>query len=89
MRPSRTVPIVSQSKASLRAGLMLCHSRPDKGYSLVDCISMLTMRHEGLTEVLTNDRYFEQEGFRGAVSGSLDQSPQPRRQPAPNPSYVR
>jgi predicted nucleic acid-binding protein len=25
---------------------------------------MQTMRGEGLTEVLTNDRHFEQEGFR-------------------------
>jgi predicted nucleic acid-binding protein len=25
---------------------------------------MQTMRREGLTEVLTNDRHFEQEGFR-------------------------
>jgi len=39
-------------------------ARPDKGYSLTDCISMHTMRREGLTEVLTNDRHFEQEGFR-------------------------
>jgi predicted nucleic acid-binding protein len=38
--------------------------RPDKGYSLTDCISMGTMRREAITEVLTNDRHFEQEGFR-------------------------
>jgi predicted nucleic acid-binding protein len=25
---------------------------------------METMRREGLTDVLTNDRHFEQEGFR-------------------------
>jgi predicted nucleic acid-binding protein len=25
---------------------------------------MQTMRREGLSEVLTNDRHFEQEGFR-------------------------
>jgi predicted nucleic acid-binding protein len=25
---------------------------------------MQTMRREGLTEALTNDRHFEQEGFR-------------------------
>lgn len=64
MRASRTVRIVSQSMASFQAGLMLYQSRPDKGYSLVDCISMQTMREEGLTEILTNDRHFEQEGFR-------------------------
>ena len=46
------------------AGLDLYRARPDKRYSLTDCISMQTMRKEGITEVLTNDRHFEQEGFR-------------------------
>ena len=45
-------------------------ARPDKGYSLADCISMQTMRKEGLTEVLTNDRHFEQEGFRALFRDS-------------------
>ncbi len=31
---------------------------------MTDCVSMQTMRLEGLTEVLTNDRHFEQEDFR-------------------------
>jgi predicted nucleic acid-binding protein len=61
---SSIVRVISQSRASFRAGLQLYRDRPDKGYSLVDCISMQTIRREGLTEVLTNDRHFEQEGFR-------------------------
>jgi predicted nucleic acid-binding protein len=56
--------VVPQSRVSFLAGLELYRSRPDKGYSLTDCISMQTMRREGLTEALTNDRHFEQEGFR-------------------------
>ena len=58
------VLVFPQSRDSFLAGLELYCARPDKGYSLVDCISMQTMRREGLTEVLTNDRHFEQEGFR-------------------------
>ncbi len=58
------IRIVPQSRSTFLAGLALYNARPDKGYSLTDCISMETMRHEGLTEVLTNDRHFEQEGFR-------------------------
>jgi predicted nucleic acid-binding protein len=54
---------VPQSRASFLSGLQLYRARPDKGYSLTDCVSMQTMRREGLTEVLTNDRHFEQEGF--------------------------
>jgi predicted nucleic acid-binding protein len=61
---SSVVRVIPQSRESFRAGLQLYRARPDKGYSLVDCISMQTMRREGLTEVLTNDRHFEQEGFR-------------------------
>ena len=58
------VKVISQSRESFLAGLRLYRARPDKGYSLTDCISMQTMRREGLTEVLTNDRHFEQEGFK-------------------------
>jgi uncharacterized protein len=58
------VAVVPQSRGSFLEGLVLYRARPDKGYSLTDCISMQTMRREGLTDVLTNDRHFEQEGFR-------------------------
>ena len=61
---SAVVQVLPQSRVSFRAGLQLYRDRPDKGYSLVDCVSMQTMRREGLIEVLTNDRHFEQEGFR-------------------------
>ena len=59
-----TVRISPDVTEAFQAGLDLFRSRPDKGYSLTDCISMQTMRSEGLTDVLTNDRHFEQEGFR-------------------------
>ena len=52
------------TRRSFFAGFSLYQTRPDKGYSLTDCISMQTMRHLALTDVLTNDRHFEQEGFR-------------------------
>jgi predicted nucleic acid-binding protein len=59
-----SVHIVPQSHESFLSGFDLYAARPDKGYSLTDCISMHTMRREGLTQALTNDRHFEQEGFR-------------------------
>jgi predicted nucleic acid-binding protein len=64
------VRVVPQSRESFLAGLELYRARPDKGYSLTGCISMQTMRKEGLTEVLTNDRHFEQEGFRALFRDS-------------------
>ena len=57
------IRIVPQSRASFLDGLALYNARPDKGYSLTDWISMQTMRREGVSEALTNDRHFEQEGF--------------------------
>ena len=62
MQKSRTVQIVPQTSASFLIGLSLYRARLDKGYSLTDCIFMQTMR-EGITDVLTNDIHFEQEGF--------------------------
>jgi predicted nucleic acid-binding protein len=61
---SSAIRVISQSRSSFLAGLTLFERRADKGYSLTDCISMETMHREGLTDVLTNDRHFEQEGFR-------------------------
>lgn len=43
--------------------LELYKSRLDKGYSLTDYISMNAMRDFRISEILTNDRHFEQEGF--------------------------
>ena len=60
----RRVTVYPQSRESFLAGLRLYEQRNDKGYSLVDCISMTTMRRHGILEVLTNDRHFMQEGFR-------------------------
>ena len=64
------VRVFPQSRDSFLAGLDLYRARPDKSYSMTDCISMQTMRREGLTEILTNDRHFEQEGFRALFRDS-------------------
>lgn len=55
--------VLPQTSADFVAALALYESRPDKDYSLTDCRSMLALRALGLTEVLTNDDHFTQEGF--------------------------
>ena len=55
--------VVPQSHESFMAGLTLYKARPDKGYSLTDCISMNVMREHDVREVLTHDEHFRQEGF--------------------------
>lgn len=37
--------------------------RLDKSYSLCDAVSFLLMREGAITEALTTDRHFDQEGF--------------------------
>ena len=57
------IEVLDQTRASLIAGLKLFEARSDKEYSLTDCLSMQAMRERGLTEVLTHDHHFAQEGF--------------------------
>ncbi|GAC1301694.1 MAG: PIN domain-containing protein [Isosphaeraceae bacterium] len=57
------VTVVPQSHQSFLDGLAHYQSRPDKGYSLTDCISMRTMRNKKIVEILTHDHHFTQEGF--------------------------
>ncbi|HEV7429059.1 MAG TPA: PIN domain-containing protein [Thermoanaerobaculia bacterium] len=54
---------VERSSDLFFAALALYAQRPDKEYSLVDCMSMTLMRERGITHVLTNDHHFRQEGF--------------------------
>ena len=56
--------VVSYTETTLLEGLELYESRLDKGYSLTDCISMNVCRELNITEILTHDHHFEQEGFK-------------------------
>jgi len=47
-----------------RAAMDLLLARQDKTYSLCDAVSSVLMRQRHLTEALTTDHHFEQEGFQ-------------------------
>jgi predicted nucleic acid-binding protein len=57
------VVIVEQTPDLFDAALTRYAERPDKGYSLVDCCSMIIMERRGLLEVATADHHFVQAGF--------------------------
>lgn len=57
------VVVRPQTHQSFVDGFALYKARPDKGYSLTDCISMNVMRYEGISHVLTHDAHFTREGF--------------------------
>jgi predicted nucleic acid-binding protein len=55
--------ILPLSRSLFFQGMELYKSRLDKDYSFVDCISMVIMKQENISEVLSNDHHFVQEGF--------------------------
>ena len=57
------VHIVPGSEDLFRRGLRLYAARPDKHWSLTDCISFVVMEQEFLQEALTRDHHFAQAGF--------------------------
>jgi predicted nucleic acid-binding protein len=61
--------VVGYAPAVYRAGFDLFAARPDKAWSLTDCISFAVMTERGLHEALTADHHFEQAGFRPVFKG--------------------
>lgn len=57
------VRVLEQSRLTFDEGLALYKRRPDKGYSLTDCISFNAMTGLGVTRALTDDQHFVQAGF--------------------------
>ena len=58
------IEYVPHSPETFLDALDFYESRSDKGYSLTDCVSMLTMKNLNLREILTHDNHFEQEGYK-------------------------
>jgi predicted nucleic acid-binding protein len=57
------VVFVESTNVLFQRALDLYAHRLDKRYSLTDCMSMVVCREMEITQVLTSDRDFEQEGF--------------------------
>jgi uncharacterized protein len=58
-----TAIVVPSDHDLFRRGLDLYRDRPDKEWSLTDCISFIVMQDHGITNALTGDHHFEQAGF--------------------------
>lgn len=55
--------VITISHDIFLAGINFYKQRPDKSYSLTDCVSMNICRERGISEILTHDHHFTQEGF--------------------------
>lgn len=58
------VEIIAATHQYFRTGLALFGERPDKEWSLTDCVSFAVMRERKITDALACDRHFEQAGFQ-------------------------
>lgn len=63
LQNQKELTIVPASRQLLDEGVALYESRPDKDWSLTDCISFVVMQRIGISEALTADHHFEQAGF--------------------------
>src|SRR5947207_11128290 len=58
LRADPLVDILSSSADMFEQALDLYHRRPDKHWSMTDCLSFLVMRERGLAAALTTDHHF-------------------------------
>lgn len=61
------VLLLPPTEAAFHQGAALFRVRPDKGWSLTDCISFAAMKELGINEALTSDRHFIQAGLRALL----------------------
>ena len=82
LKADHNVTILPPTEELYEAGLRLYAKRPDKDWSLTDCVSFVVMDRFGIEDALTGDRHFKQAGFnalwedRGSpCSGTREDSP--------------
>ena len=61
--PTWKVTVIPCSQRLLNRGLALFATRPDKEWSVVDCISFVVMKDKKIKKALTGDHHFDQAGF--------------------------
>ncbi|MCH8044501.1 MAG: type II toxin-antitoxin system VapC family toxin [Planctomycetes bacterium] len=62
-----TTTVVEPTVELYRRSLTLYRDRPDKDWSLTDCLSFEVMSQRGIATALTADRHFVQAGFRAIL----------------------
>jgi hypothetical protein len=67
LRESAGYELIPASADLFEAGLEFHRQRPDKEWSLTDCISFVVMQQRGITRALSHDHHFEQAGFEALL----------------------
>ncbi len=63
----KQIEIVSASPDWFQKGVAFHKARPDKEWSLTDCISFVVMQERGISCALAYDHHFEQAGFESLL----------------------
>ena len=63
LRADPNVEIVSLDSRLLDVAYQLFRERPDKEWSLTDCVSFIVMREQRISQALAADDHFAQAGF--------------------------
>ena len=64
VRGDARIEVVPFQPELIDSAVRLYRARPDKGWSLTDCLSFVVMERRHLTEALTTDGHFEQAGLK-------------------------
>src|SRR5262245_38611219 len=67
VRTASGYEIVPASAALFAKGLHLHEQRPDKEWSLTDCIWFVVLSDRGISRALTHDHHYEQAGFEALL----------------------
>lgn len=67
LRTAEVYEVIAIAPHLFEAGLQLHAARPDKQWSLTDCISFVVMDERNVTRALAYDHHFEQAGFEALL----------------------
>ncbi len=69
---SKEIEIVRMDESLFDKAFELYKTHADKTWCLVDCISFVVMKENGITDALTSDKHFVQAGFRALMLDSVN-----------------
>jgi predicted nucleic acid-binding protein len=64
LKQQEHLQVLPNSDQLFEQGVELFAARPDKEWSLTDCISFAAMQAHSIDEAITGDHHFEQAGFK-------------------------